>query len=236
MIYIIHGDNEASSRNTILALQKKHAAEAKKEVLFSDVTPEHLYTLISNFDFFGNPPFTVFNISNYGHAKLDVFLPQIKQIPEKSILLIYADKALSATNIFLKETKALNAVVLYNPATPSANSFKFSDYLLTGQRQKAYKELKLLLDHEDVFQILGALTYTLRAATLVKFNSTQARSLPPFVKGKAENFASKFTEDQLTKMYELLYKYDKELKVGAIPSDVVLPIIIEGFTEIAPAQ
>ncbi len=233
MIYILHGDNEAASRNTILNLQKKVGAESKQEVRYSDITPEHLATIASNFDFFGNAPFIVIDISNYGRTKLDPFITPLKMVPEQSTIVIYNDKALSSTNIFIKESKNLKAMVLQSTAIPAANVFKLCDYILGGYKQKAYTELKNLGYEADTFQIMGALIFNIRAIALIKFDSALAKSIAPFVKGKAEKYAERYSEEQIIKMYEHLYKTDVELKTGAIPAELALTVLIEAFFSIS---
>jgi DNA polymerase III delta subunit len=228
MIYIVHGEDLSYSRNIILNQQKKLGSPARTEISLSKTTPEHLKEISATFDIFGTPPFIVLDISDAGRMNLDKYVDAISKIPAETVLIVLSAKELSKSNAFIKNSQKLGAKIIHAVKKPTSNVFKFIDYVFSGNRSPAYKELKrLTLDDEDPFYLISMLLYGLRNIAYVKFNSPEFNKVSPFAKNKARNQAKHYTKEAVRNLFAQFYKADKNLKTGELSPEVALPFIIE---------
>jgi len=228
MLYIVHGENLSYSRNIILNQQKKLGFSNRTEIDISEVTPQQLKDMTMSFDLFGKPPFIVFNISGAGRMKLDEYVEALKRIPEQTTLIILSDKELSKTNAFIKNRSEIKAKIVLGQKKPSANIFKFIDFVYNKKRNQAYKELKnLLIEDQDPFYLFSMLIYGLRNIAFVKYGSPQTKKMSPFVKARATSQKRGFSDESFLRLYKELYELDKSMKTGIISSEVVIPYAVE---------
>ncbi len=228
MIFLLHGDNYARSRATILKLQEKLPSTAKKELDISETSPEQLFAECATFDIFGVPPFVVLDISTTGTRKLDDHLKVLYRIPKETTLVLLSNKKLPATSIFLKKANDLSVKVQLSQTEPSLSVFSFIDSVFAKNRELAYKRLyALLMDENDPFYLFTMLVYGLRNIAYAKFNSPMLNSMAPFAKTKAQTQAREYTHTKLKLLYQDFYTLDKKAKDGGISKSLLIPMAIE---------
>lgn len=232
MIFIIHGDNFPKSRDNILKIQNKLGVDNKIEAGVADLTPNQLQEQTLSFDIFSKAPFVVLDISKAGRKNLKDYVSVLKEIPKRTNVVILSNKSLSKTNVFIKAKKELSAKEIHNTQIPSANIFKFINYVFDKNRSRAYKELRnLMLDSADPFYLFSMLVYGLRNLALAKFESPSFNKMAPFTKSKAQKQANDFTDKQILKLYESFYKIDKNVKTGKLSPEILVPYAIEKVME-----
>jgi DNA polymerase III delta subunit len=221
MIYILHGENLSASRKTLINLQAKHQTSVKRELLLSETSIAEFSDLCNSIDMFGSGQFIVLDISGAGRSNLDPYLDVLKKAPSENIIVILSSKELSKANVFIKNAGGIKAVSLQSNVFDNANVFKFADLVFSGNREASYKEYqKLLLSEEDPFYLFSMLLYQLRNIAYAKYNSPMFNKAAPFVKGKSQKMAEKFSEIALADVYTSFYKIDKDVKLGLLPQSL----------------
>jgi len=204
MIYIVHGNNYASSRRLILNQQKKLATENKLELNIKDITPGKLTDMIGSFDIFGNAPFIILNITDAKSVTLEKYIATLENIPAKSTLILISAKKIRSTSKFLKGAKLCGAKILLNDVLMKSNIFKFVEALFSKKRTQTYSELsQLVKEKNDPFYILSMIYFGLRSKT------------------------SKYSHQKRMKLYEELYKIEKQVKTGGLTPNLALTFAIE---------
>jgi len=233
MIYLIHGENTSASRNNLLSIQKKYSNTPdhlidKIELNPQSTTPAQLIDACMYIDMFGNPPFIAFDVSGAGRQNLSPYAEKLMKVPKETILVIYSDKELTKANPLLTGAQQNKATIMQSPLFKNANVFRFLDNVFALKRKQSYIELRNLLNsNEDEIYILTMLEYGLRTISYIKFESKMAGSLSPQMKARAKINSENFTQQNLMKLYEELYKIDKDAKTGEIPISILLPLTIE---------
>ncbi|MFC1622074.1 hypothetical protein ACFL13_01680 [Patescibacteria group bacterium] len=228
MIYIVHGNDLATSRKLIINQQNKLGAQNSVELNISDVTPAQLEGSAGSFDIFGNAPFIIFDVSDAKATDFNNYLSVFENIHKETILIILSSKKIPANNALIKTPKKYNTKVILSETQSEANIFKFIDYLFSKNRRGAYKELSILTDEgADSFYILTMLFYGLRNVAQAKFDSPSLVKKTGFTKTKAQNQARNFSEPEILNLYEELYKIDRGTKTGEITSELAVTSVIE---------
>lgn len=228
MIYIVHGEDTSKSRKLIINQQKKLNVEKNQEHSILDVSPEKLNELINSIDLFGEYPFLILNITNTGRSNFEKQVEILEKTPDKTTVIIYSEKALPKTNIFIKNADSLKAKVIDNPLIPEGNVFRFVDAVFSKRRTFAYKELQSLLEEKhDSFELFAQLQYGLRTTMSAKLNTSAHQEAKSFIKAKAENQAKLFTLETLKELYDYYYSLDKKVKIGEISPEMMLTMAVE---------
>ena len=229
MIYILHGTDISKSRQLILNLFKNSKSENKLELDITQITPQHFLKEVSSVDFFNIPNFVVLDITNAGRSKLDSYLEILQKSPKDVEIVIYSEKDLTKTNIFVKNAKKLLAKVIQNKEFDQSNIFKFIDAVFYKQRTRVYQEYKkiILSKNEDTFKVFSMLLYGLRNVYHAKLSSEVFMKMSPFVQEKALRQSENFTLHQLNQLFEDLYYLDKAVKTGELDSELFVTLAIE---------
>lgn len=225
MIYIVHGEDTAKSRNLILNQQKKLTAKDRFELDILDSSPSDLFQKLNTKSLFGEAPFVVFNITKAGRTNVDKYVEICKGTPRDTVLIIYSEKILSTKNAFIKNLKSKEVI---SELKPQGNVFKFTDTLFYKNRNSTYKQLQLLLNEEkSPFEIFSGLLYALRTLAQAKFESESLKTLKPFVKSKAITQAKNFTKEDIVNLFQQFYEMDRNSKIGELDPDMLLTSAIE---------
>lgn len=228
MILIVHGDNISLSRNTLISLQEKLNSTKRLEYSLSSITPAALRDYLYTFDFFEGAPFFVLDVSGAGRLNVDEYVEVIKGMPSETTLVILSDKKLGKTNGFIKASKDLKAKIIENNQKEDSNIFNFVDSVFNGDRKRSYKELRqLLLEEKDSFYIFSMLQYGLRNVAGAKFKSKKFESASSYIKKKASSQAARFSEKEIKALYNEFYTLDRDVKIGKVLPDVLIPLAIE---------
>lgn len=228
MIYIVHGNNYATSRTQTLNLQKKHLAETREELSINELSPLELLGKYQAKDLFGKNPFIILDISLAGRMKLDEYITVLKKVPTDAVLIILSSKELSKANAFIKSALELKTQVLVNNKIPTSNVFSFVDAVFSKKRENTYRELKNLIeDGEDEFYLFSMILYGLRNIAYCKFNSPNVNKMAPFTKSKAQKQSDQFSEEQIKTLFKELYEIDKGVKTGIVVQSIFLISTIE---------
>ncbi len=228
MIFILHGDNFPRSRSVILKLQEKYNTENKVEINILETSPQQFKEHVTSFSIFDEPPFIVIDVSAAGKLKQDPYLEILQNISEEATVIIVSSKQLTKSNIWIKNATKLKAKVFESSVAEESNIFRFVDKVFEGNRVESYKELRnLFLSGQDQFYIFSMLLYGLRNLLAVKFESPHLVSTSPYVISKTTKQASRFNDAQILNLVGYFYDLDKQVKIGEIPSDVLVPLAVE---------
>lgn len=228
MIYIVHGDNALSSRDFVIGLQKRLASAVRREGDVSDVSPQQLEELCMSLDVLGDAAIVILDVSRAGRMKLDPYVSVLENVPDDATVVIFSEKELPASSVFLKNASKLEARVVRSRPAKTSNVFSFIDFVFSGNRNMSYKELrKLIVAGEDPFSLFSMLLYGLRNVAYVKLDAPEVSKMAPFVRSKASAQAANFSRESLLRLFEDFYNLDKKVKTGAVSSDLLIPLAIE---------
>lgn len=220
MLTLIYGTNQVAVRNFILKSAKDLGASSIREYVPDNETIASIENSLQG-DLFGEKSLSVLDVSKSQKALLEKLFNLLKNYPESPVLLI-SNKDLELSSPLIKTVKALKGRVISAILTRPVEVFKYLGDLYSKNEASCYVSLKKLLETDnDPVYILVMLQYQLKNIALVKFGL--GNKLPPFQLGPAQKQAQNFSEERILELYELLYKFDAELKTGKIiPEDVVL--------------
>lgn len=226
MIYIVHGEDTSKSRALILNQQKKLNIVNKKEVLLDDIDIKELEIMLNSNSLFGEPSFFVIDVTKFkGDEK---YIEILRKKSNETIVIIYAEKTLTKTNLFIKNASTLNAKIVENTIVPKENIFKFVDVLFSKNRQETYKEYEKLINSDtDAFYIMSMIYYGLRNLTKCVYKSPSFEKSSPFTRSKTIQQAKNYNQKQIKNIYENLYKLEKEMKLGEKDTNIVVTMAIE---------
>ncbi len=217
MIFLIHGDDFSKTRKVITELQKKLESTNKTDVNVNNITPGQLTEISSSYDLFSEPPFVSVDVSDAGRKNLLEYVDALKSVPTDVNIVIYSNKELSKSNVFIKNKAALKAKEVINNAEPSSDIFRFLDYLFSNNRKNTYNELqRLMQDQTDPFYLFSMIVYGFRNIAYIVTNSPLSSKIAPFAKNKALKQAKSYTEQKVSQIYKTLYQIDKSMKTGKI--------------------
>lgn len=227
MIYIVHGNDYAKSRKLIINQLKKHPESIKKEINLSEITPKELIENIATKDIFGNVPFIVINLDQ-NSTNLSNYISVLEKAPTETPIILLSVTNIPKNNELIKRADDIKAKIIQNEKTNSANIFKFVDFIFSGQKKAAYKELNLLLnENNDPFYIFSMILNGLRNVLHAKHLTQKHHKKSSFIKNKASNQAKNFSEKNLITAFELMYNTDLKIKTGKIDPETFLVYTIE---------
>ncbi len=226
MIFVLHGENLTEIRKFIINLQNEHNVGSKVELFVEETSPAEFNEAVSSIDMFGGTTMVVLDISKAGRMKLDDYIAVLEKVADEVIVIIVAIKDLTKTNVFIKNSVKLKArVVSFKVST---RVFKFVDAVFNGNREESYKILReLVLEEEEPIYILSMLIYGLRNIGIAKLESPELNKMAPFIKSKAVAQARKFSEESVKDLYEFFYELDRDVKIGKISPEILVPLAIE---------
>lgn len=230
MIYILHGDNLSSARSFIVNLHEKaKTISSKKEFLIEETNPEELGSVTSSIDMFGGSPLIILDITSYGRRDLNPYVEVLEKVPhDKALVIILSGKKLRKSNVFIKNSKKLDARVREFSQEDDSDIFNFIDGVFDGNRSASYKELrKLILMEKNEFYIFTMLIYGLRNISYAVFDSSAYKSMNPYVKSKVLRQSHKFSKKDICSLYSDFYDLDLKVKTGKIDSGILIPMAIE---------
>lgn len=230
MIYILHGNNLSSARSFIVNLHNKaETISSKKELLIEDTSPEELSSLTSSIDMFGGSPLIILDITSYGRKDLNPYVEVLEKVPhDKALVIVLSGKKLRKSNVFIKNSKKLDARVREFSQKDLSDVFGLIDNVFGGNRRASYKELrKLILMEKNEFYIFTMLVYGLRNISYVVFDSSAYKSMNLYVKSKVAKQARSFSKKDVCNLYSDFYDLDLKVKTGKIDSEMLVPMAIE---------
>ena len=228
MIYILHGDNLAKSRDFVLNLERSLGDCVKFEFRISEVAPEKIEEAGLGVDMFDRPKLIVIDISGVGRTNLTDYKEAVKKIAYNAIVVVLSGSELTKGNEFLRSSQEINARVVLNKIPTTSNIFAFIDAVAAKNRNSSYLELKkLLISGEDDIYLLTMLEYGLRNLAYASFASKAFSRIPPFAKMKVQNAASRYSRQDIKEIYKYFYDLDLKAKTGGYPDGVLVPLAIE---------
>lgn len=226
MIYIVHGENTAKSRAQINNQQKKIEATNVNEVNLEDISIQELTSLVNSNSLFGDKTFVVLNVTNIKATEEHINV--LKNKSPNTIVIIYAEKNIPKTSVFIKNSQELQAKIVENIKEHNENIFKFIDTLFYKNRTETYKEYEKLIKAEtDDFYLFTMMMYGLRSIAKGFYKSPSFEKGAPFTKSKVTAQLKGFSEDTVKKLYEDFYTLEKKAKTGEIQPENAVFLGIE---------
>jgi len=226
MIYIVHGENTAKSRAQISNQQKKLNTSSSIEFNLEDISTQELGTHLKSNSLFGDISFVVLNITN---AKgTEEHLEILKTKSETTIVIIYSEKNIPKTSVFMKNAEDLGAKVIENTKEHPENIFKFIDTLYYKNRIETYKEYEKLIKSEtDNFYLFTMILYGLRSLAKGLYKSPKFEAGTSYTKSKVTAQLKGFSEIGIKNLYENFYNIEKKMKIGKIQPEMAIFMGIE---------
>lgn len=121
--------------------------------------------------------------------------------------------------------------VLIKPLTGEGNIFKAVDYIVSGERAKAFSSVYDQLDKGDsVFYLLTMIALQYRNLIIAKTGSgNRPRDIHPYVLQKAAYQAARYSLGDLKRIYQKLIKIDLDIKTGKIEKETALDLLLAGL-------
>lgn len=218
MITIIHGDDIVSSRNYLQEEKRKHkdsvSFEGKKVTitdlaqniqgsgLFSDTKTIFIESFLTGVKKTSKDVKEVIDFIIKNHKSSEIFLWEPKEISKRE-LFIFKDAV--AKNFKLPQ----NIFIFLDSLKP--NNFKNTISLFHKTIEAGVKEELIFFMIQRQVRILLALTDNDSENTI-----DELLRLAPWQKGKLERQASLFSQEQLKRIYNNLYKIESGLKTGKL--------------------
>lgn len=227
MIFLIHGNNLAKTREQIIKIQQKINNDNKVEFNIEDISESILKTTLVSQDIFSTTPIIIIDITK-SKAEHRNILTILMQYETQNQIILWATKELPKNNIFLKELSTKNKKSIFlNKEEIKGNVFKFVDYVIEKKEKDAFNELKSLEQNEDPIYLLAMIVYGFRNLIINATNSKLINSIPPFIKYKLKKQSEIYSFDQLLEIYNFLYELDLKTKTGQVKSDFIIPYTIK---------
>jgi len=226
MIYIVHGEDTVKSRALINNQYKKTEKSSKYEFNLEDISSKELKTHLSSNSLFGDASFFILDITKVKGD--EEYVEVLEKNSTSNTIILYSEKSLTKTNVFLKNIDKLQAKNIENKIEHSENIFKFVDVLFLKDRSKTYKEYENLLKADvDPFYISSMIYYGLRNVAKGIFKSPSFENSNSFTKSKTLAQIKLFNEQDIINIYNKTYKLEKDLKLGIIDPDLMVTMTIE---------
>jgi len=226
MIYLVHGDNVVKSRAQIINQQKKVGTQNKVELSLDEISLNDLTTHVKSTSLFGDITFLILDVTNTKGS--EEHLEILRNKSKDTIVILYAEKNLPKTNIFIKNIEKLNAKVVENKIEHNENIFKFIDALFVKDRKTTYKEYeKLVKSDTDPFYIFTMILYGLRNIAKGYYKSPSFEKGSPYTKSKVTRQLKGFKQGTIENLYDKFYLLERGLKLGEIAPDMAVSMAIE---------
>lgn len=226
MIYLVHGDDIVKSRSQIINQQKKINTQNKLEVSLEEISITELSTHTKATSLFGEIAFIIVDITNTKGT--EEYIEVFKNKNKDTIVILYSEKTLTKTNVFIKNADKLGARIIENKIEHNENIFKFVDALFSKNRGIAYKEYEKLIKAEtDPFYIFTMILYGLRNITKGYYKAPSFEKGTPYNKSKTSGQLRNFNESDIKNLYDKVYLLEKGLKGGEIQPDMCISMAIE---------
>jgi len=222
-VLIIHGEDTKSSYNRLNLLldTKKGQGGTVASHQGSELSLALLKQQLSPQNIFGDRPLIVI------HSLLSGLKSKQKDLLKKALLENQSHE------IILYEQKEIPPGTLKQFSSSKIENFKISSTLfkfldsLSPESPNLHRSLSLLIKEgsEPEF-IFAMLTRQIRLLIKAK-TSPNTIKLPPFIKKNLSNQAGKFSLSHLLKLHHLLYKIDKQIKLGQTTLETEL--LLTGF-------
>lgn len=224
MITVIHGDDQASSRNDYYSEKKK----AANPLIFDGekVLPAELIQAFDSGGLFAQKQ----------RVFIEGFFSKKRSDSEIEGLISYLKKNKSGNDIFFWEAKVLPQKYLSFFPNAQVRIHKIPKvlfYFLDGVKPFGGKELTILF-HKTLETVKAELVFFMlirQLRLLLAFSDAKSfsqieelRALAPWQKSKLERQSRLFSENKLKEMYRKLFEIDVAQKTGASPLSLIQSI------------
>lgn len=210
MIYLLHGDDTASSRNFLTGLTEgfKTTILDGKSLGISELEEKMLSTSL----FFDKKAVVVENLLSKNPKKKD-FISFLNLQRDGVLLILWEDK-----KVIKNAFSDLKNVTVKEFSLPQVY-FEFLDSFAPHQVAKLYQMYHLLLLTTDATQIFYSLLKRLRALLILQSNSSSMETdkMSPWQLGKLRNQVRLWPKEKLVSFYSKLQDTEIKLKSGGLP-------------------
>ena len=140
-------------------------------------------------------------------------------------LLIWVDQTVKSNEVLYKKIVELNGVIEFFEEAPDKDIFGFLDAVVARNRVNALKEYrKLLAQDKDLIYIHTMLVWQFRHLLVPEMGKG-------FVVQKAQRGRENFTEDELFRIYRMLYEMEVALKTGVEMPEMLIEQLVMKVTK-----
>lgn len=226
MFFLLFGKNDNLIERTVVEISRKYPNTERIYLTAKDITPNKFADIANTFDLLQQAPFITIRFDKTVTA--EPFYEVLSQISLQTHVIFIFPFELSPNHVFIKNPKNIKIISGDLSLKNVADVFRFTDYLFSGRRADAYKELNgLLSEGNDGFYILSMCLYSLRNIFNVTFSSPELASMKDFPKRKALQYAKAFTKDDVTVLFGYFYEIDKKCKTGLLDIHTALCLVSE---------
>jgi DNA polymerase III delta subunit len=226
MLFLLYGKNDSLIERTVVEISRKYPNTERIHLNAKDITPNKFADIANTFDLLQQAPLITLRFDRTVTA--DPFYDVVSQISPQTHVIFIFPFDLSPSHVFIKNPKSVKIISGGLSLKTVADVFKFTDYLFSGRRTDAYKELYgLLSEGNDGFYILSMCLYSLRNIFNVAFSSPELAGMKDFPKRKAMKYAKVFTRDDIIGLFSYFYDIDKRCKIGLLDIHTALCLVCE---------
>lgn len=217
MIYLIHGDDVAASRNYFLSQKQTHT-----EIVTLNgqtVTLNEITQALLGSGLFGEKPTIC----------IEEFLSKKKSSKETEAIIQVMKKNESETDIYLWESKQVTPAQINKLKKITVKEFKipktifqFLDSIKPHNIQNMIKLFHQTIETEEeqfiFFMFIRHIRILLGVADEASTNNIdEVKRMAPWQKAKLQKQSALFTPEKLKQLYTRLYQIEKGIKTGTLP-------------------
>ena len=226
MFSLLFGKNSNLIERTVVEISRKYPDSEYIHLVAKDTTPSKLVDTANTFDLQQHAPFITIRFDKA--VTVEPFYEVLSQISSQSHVIFIFPFELSPSHAFIKNPKNIKIESRGFSLKSAYDVFKFTDYLFSGRRADAYRELQgLLSEGNDGFYILSMCLYSLRNIFNVIFSSPELAGMKDFPKRKATQYAKVLTKDKVLDLFSYLHEVDKKCKTGLLDIHTALCLVSE---------
>lgn len=226
MFFLLFGKNDNLIERTVVEISRKYPNTERIYLTAKDITPAKFADIANTFDLLQQAPFITIRFDKT--VTVEPFYEVLSQISSQTHVIFIFPFELSPSHVFIKNPKNIKIISGDLSLKTTYDVFKYTDYLFSGRRADAYKELSgLLSEGNDGFYILSMCLYSLRNIFNVTFSSPELAGMKDFPKRKAMQYAKAFTKDAVIDLFRYFYEIDKKCKTGLLDIHTALCLVSE---------
>ena len=226
MFFLLTGKNENLIERTLTEIARKYPNSERVSFNAKDVTPNRFVDSANTFDLLQQPPLITLKFDK--QARPEPFYDLLSQLNAKAHVIFIFPFDLPQSHIFVTNPKNIKFIRGELALKTVSDVFKFTDYLYSGKRTEAYKELNALLSEgNDTYYIVSMCLYSLRNIFNVTFSSPELSTMKDFPRRKAIQYAKAFTPEDVKVLFCYMYELDKKAKTGQIDINIGLCLVCE---------
>jgi DNA polymerase III delta subunit len=213
MIWLLHGKNILKIQKNLQNIVSNGKYDEKIDISGEDCDLQYFSEIVCTPSIFSQKIVVTTSLEKISDEDILKYIETSTRGAKTTDVIFYTSKTLSGKNKVLEAIKVIKtAKIIEVKEDKDWTVFNFADAVFEKNKEKAYKLLQELETKEDPIKVHAILSNHLR--NIAKINLGAELKIAPFIQTKLQKQASKFTKNDILKMYQYFYETDKNLKTG----------------------